>query len=300
MTPVADTVEGPPAVSSSGPPAAGSSGPPAGAATNRIEVRGVSKSFRAGGRSFTALDNVDLDLPEGSFTTLFGPSGCGKTTLLRILAGLQTQDEGTVSLFGQTPEAATREKNIAWIPQSSALLPWRDVRANALLSQVVNKRADRGRGRVPNGAPAATRIDQEVETVLSEMGLRDFARSRPAQLSGGMRQRASIARGFVHGAPVMLMDEPFSALDEFTREALRFKLLHMWELLRKTVVFVTHSAPEAVLLSDRVVVMTARPGRVHRVIDIDLPRPRDAELERSPEFHAKVTEVRNALQEGWS
>jgi NitT/TauT family transport system ATP-binding protein len=115
-----------------------------------------------------------------------------------------------------------------------------------------------------------------------------------------MRQRASLARGFVHGAPVMLMDEPFSALDEFTREALRFKLLHMWELLRKTVVFVTHSASEAVLLSDRVVIMTARPGRVHRVIDIDLPRPRDAELERSPEFHAKVTEVRQALQEGWT
>jgi NitT/TauT family transport system ATP-binding protein len=235
---------------------------------------------------------VDLDLPEGSFTTLFGPSGCGKTTLLRILAGLQTQDSGTVSLFGQTPEAATKDKNIAWIPQSSALLPWRDVRANALLSQVVNKRADRGR--------SATRVDQEVETVLSELGLRDFARSGPAQLSGGMRQRASLARGFVHGAPVMLMDEPFSALDEFTREALRFKLLHMWELLRKTVVFVTHSASEAVLLSDRVVIMTARPGRVHRVIDIDLPRPRDAELERSPEFHAKVTEVRQALQEGWT
>jgi len=263
-----------------------------GTANDTIVVRGVTKSFQAGRGSFLALDNVDLELERGSFTTLFGPSGCGKTTLLRILAGLQSQDEGEVSLFGQTPEAATKDKNIAWIPQSSALLPWREVRANAVLSQVVNKRADRNRSRV--------RVDQDVETVLSEMGLRDFARSRPSQLSGGMRQRASLARGFVHGAPVMLMDEPFSALDEFTREALRYKLLHMWELLRKTVVFVTHSASEAVLLSDRVVVMTARPGRVHRIIDIDLPRPRDADLERSLEFHEKVTEVRNALQEGWS
>ncbi|MDV6271224.1 ABC transporter ATP-binding protein [Rhodococcus globerulus] len=261
-------------------------------ANDKIVVRGVTKTFRAGGGSFTALDNVNLELEQGSFTTLFGPSGCGKTTLLRILAGLQCQDDGTVSLFGQTPTAATKEKNIAWIPQSSALLPWREVRANAVLSKVVNKRADRNRSSI--------RIDQDVETVLSEMGLRDFARSRPAQLSGGMRQRASLARGFVHGAPVMLMDEPFSALDEFTREALRYKLLQMWELLRKTIVFVTHSASEAVLLSDRVVVMTARPGRVHRVIDINLPRPRTAELERSPEFYEKVTEVRNALQEGWS
>ncbi|TCN55870.1 NitT/TauT family transport system ATP-binding protein [Rhodococcus sp. SMB37] len=261
-------------------------------ADSRIIVRGVHKNFGSGRDTFTALHDVDLEIQEGSFTTLFGPSGCGKTTLLRILAGLQTQDSGEISLFGQTPRAATREKNIAWIPQSSALLPWREVRANALLSKVVNRRADR--------RASPKRVDQEVETVLNEMGLRDFARSRPSQLSGGMRQRASLARGFVHGAPVMLMDEPFSALDEFTREALRYQLLDMWQLLRKTVVFVTHSASEAVLLSDRVVVMTSRPGRIHRIIDVDLPRPRHARLERSIEFHEKVTEVRNALQEGWS
>jgi len=135
--------------------------------------------------------------------------------------------------------------------------------------------------------------------VLAELDLGGFAEALPAQLSGGMRQRAALARGFVHGAPLMLMDEPFSALDELTREALRHQLLDMWERHRKTVVFVTHSAAEAVLLSDRVVVMTPRPGRVHRVIDVDLPRPRNRDTERSTAFHHTVTEVRDALREGW-
>jgi NitT/TauT family transport system ATP-binding protein len=263
---------------------------PATITADRIQVRGVNKRYRAGHDVFTALDSIDLDIERGSFTTLFGPSGCGKTTLLRILAGLQQPDSGQVSLFGETPAHAVQTKNIAWVPQSSALLPWRSVRDNVLLSRSINRRADR--------AMAHSISDSDVDRVLAEMDLTQFARSRPAQLSGGMRQRVSLARGFVQGAPLMLMDEPFSALDELTREALRYKLLDLWESMRKTVVFVTHSAAEAVLLSDRVVVMTPRPGRIHKVIDIDLPRPRGAAVERSAAFQDVVAEVRSALSEG--
>lgn len=260
------------------------------AATDRILIRGVNKRYQTGRDTFVALDSIDLEIERGSFTTLFGPSGCGKTTLLRILAGLQRPDSGQVSLFGQTPAAAARTKNIAWVPQSSALLPWRSVRDNVLLSRSINRRADQ--------AMSHSVSDADVDRVLAEMDLTQFARSRPAQLSGGMRQRVSLARGFVQGAPLMLMDEPFSALDELTREVLRAKLIELWQSMRKAVVFVTHSAAEAVLLSDRVVVMTARPGRIHKIIDVDLPRPRDAAVERSARFQDVVAEVRSALSEG--
>jgi NitT/TauT family transport system ATP-binding protein len=263
-----------------------------GATTSKgVVVRGVNRVFSSGQQRVVALRDVDLVIPEGSFTTLFGPSGCGKTTLLRILAGLQQPDSGEVSIFGQPPLEAAKAKNIGWIPQSSALLPWRTVRSNALLSKAVNKQADRH--------PHPGRVAQEVETILAEMGLSTFARSRPSTLSGGMRQRASLARGFVHGAPIMLMDEPFSALDELTREALRDKLVDMWRLLQKTIVFVTHSAFEAVLMSQQVVVMTPRPGQIHQVINVDLPYPRNSEIDMAPEFHAKVAQVKRALNEGW-
>lgn len=260
--------------------------------TAEIRISKVSRVFGHGKTSVTALSDVDLTIPEGSFVTLFGPSGCGKTTLLRILAGLEEHTSGEVSLFGQSPAAAGREKNIAWIPQSSALLPWKSVQQNARLSRFVNKAADKRTNEL--------RVTQDARTVLSEMGLGQFAGSRPAELSGGMKQRASIARGFVQGAPLMLMDEPFSALDEFTREALRNQLLDMWRVLKKTIVFVTHSAEEAVLLSDTVVVMTARPGRVQTVIDIDLPRPRSLDVQNSSEFRDKVIQVRAALEKGWA
>lgn len=271
--------------------ATGMAGSGAATASDLVTIRGVNRAFGKGESQVIALRDIDLTLPRGSFTTLFGPSGCGKTTLLRILAGLQEADSGEVSIFGEAPAQASKLKNIGWVPQSSALLPWRSVRSNALLSRMVNQKADR--------RPHPTRVEQEVETILSEMGLSSFGGSRPATLSGGMRQRASLARGFVHGAPIMLMDEPFSALDEFTREALRDKLVEMWRLLHQTIVFVTHSAFEAVMLSEQVVVMTPRPGRIHQVIDVDLPYPRNAELEMSHEFHDKVAEVKRALNEGW-
>lgn len=261
-------------------------------AVSEIRVTDLCKVYGSGKNTVEALSHVDLVIPEGRFVSLFGPSGCGKTTLLRILAGLDDFTSGQVTLFGQSPHAATREKNIAWIPQSSALLPWTSVADNVLLSSRVNKRADKRAN--------STRVPQDAATVLAQMGLGKFGRARPAQLSGGMRQRASIARGFVQGAPLMLMDEPFSALDEFTRDALREQLLDMWDVHRKTIVFVTHSVAEAVLLSDTVVVMTARPGKIEAIVDIDLPRPRGVEVQNSAEFHDKIVEVRTALQNGWA
>lgn len=257
----------------------------------KIELSGVGKVYGPSVKGVVALDNINLVIQKGEFVTLFGPSGCGKSTLLRIIAGLEKQSTGEVSLFGQSVEDASRCKNIAWIPQSSSLLPWLKIRDNVLLSEKLNKRADR-QGR-------SLRIADDPDELISEFGLGGFAQRRPAQLSGGMRQRASIARGFVQGAPLMLMDEPFSALDELTREALQVRLLEIWQRHRKTVVFVTHSAAEAVLLSDRIVVMTPRPGRIHSVIEVDLPRPRNVEVVDSQEYSEIVRDVKSKLREGW-
>jgi NitT/TauT family transport system ATP-binding protein len=256
-----------------------------------IVMDGVSKVYRSGSRQVDALVDVNLSIERGQFVTLFGPSGCGKSTLLRIVAGLERQTGGEVVLFHQTPAEASVRKNIAWVPQSSALLPWLSIRDNTRLSEVINRVADR--------SGHSERQPEPVEPVLQQLGLGEFMDALPAQLSGGMRQRAAIARGFVQGAPVMLMDEPFSALDEITRDTLRWRLLDVWERNRKTVLFVTHSASEAVLLSDRVVVMTPRPGRISAVIDIPLPRPRTPEIEETPEFDALVKQVKRVLRSNW-
>lgn len=259
--------------------------------TAEVTVRGVDKSYPSRGGSVQALSGIDLLVPEHSFVTLFGPSGCGKSTLLRILAGLERPDRGEVQIRGGSPATASSRKDVAWVPQQPALLPWLSVRDNALISTRVNRRADR--------APHPERAPLDVDELLDALGLAAFANARPAQLSGGMRQRAAIARGFAQGAPLMLMDEPFSALDELSREAAQLKLVELWEHYRKTVVFVTHSAAEAVLLSDAVVVMTPRPGRIHAVVPIDLPRPRDRELEEGAEFAELVSFVKRTLREGW-
>lgn len=257
-----------------------------------IRVDHVTKRFTPRGRPpVTALSDVSLTVRQGRFVTLFGPSGCGKSTLLRLVAGLETGQEGTVRLFGDTPAAASRQKNISWVPQSSALLPWASIRRNCRLSAVVNRAADR--------QPSADRVPLDVDEILAELGLAEFTDALPAHLSGGMRQRASIARGFVQGAPLLLMDEPFSALDEFTREAARTQLMSLWERHRKTVLFVTHSAAEAVFLSDEVVVMTPRPGRISATVTVDLPRPRTAGTESDPRFTELVTQVKQALESSW-
>ncbi|MBU4337576.1 MAG: ABC transporter ATP-binding protein [Actinobacteria bacterium] len=260
--------------------------------TDELRVTGVTKRFTPrNGPPVVALSEVDLTVQQGRFVTLFGPSGCGKSTLLRLVAGLESCDEGTVTLFGDSPALASAHKNISWVPQSSALLPWATIRENCRLSAKVNRAADR--------LPHPDRVPLDADEILAELGLAEFADALPAHLSGGMRQRASIARGFTQGAPLLLMDEPFSALDEFTRESARAKLLHLWDRYRKTVLFVTHSAAEAVLLSDEVVVMTPRPGRISAVVPIDLPRPRGPHTADEPRFTELVAEVKSALRAGW-
>jgi NitT/TauT family transport system ATP-binding protein len=262
-----------------------------GAGTTAVSVKAVTKTFRGRGSAVEALRDIDLQVPQGSFTTLFGPSGCGKSTLLRIIAGLLDADRGRVGVFGDAPRDATRAKHIGWVPQRPALLPWLSVRGNAELTRVLNRRAER--------SADPTRAPGDVEQMLTEVGLGEFADARPSELSGGMAQRASLARVFVQGAPLLLMDEPFSALDELTREVLQHRLLEVWSRHRKTVVFVTHSPREAVLLSDRILVMSPRPGRIVADIEVDLPRPRPAGIATSTEFGALVARVRAELAAHW-
>jgi NitT/TauT family transport system ATP-binding protein len=255
-----------------------------------LEVACVSKSFPAREGRSKALSGVSLDVRRGQFVTLIGPSGCGKSTLLRIVAGLVEADIGTVSVFGEPPSRATEAKHIGFVPQSPALLPWRTVLDNVRVPFQVNKKADGARGR---------RIRDPVE-LLDSFGLGGVLHCRPAQLSGGMQQRVAIARAFVFDPSVLLMDEPFSALDELTRERQRHELLRVWQSDRKTVLFVTHSVPEAVALSDAVVVMSAQPGTVRAVVPVGLPRPRGELVEATDAFHEVERHVRSELREAWN
>jgi len=252
-----------------------------------VSVHHVSKWFTRAKLQTRALARVNLDIRPGEFVSLIGPSGCGKSTLLRIVGGLLPYDTGEVTVAGTTPEAARNSKLIGFAPQAPALLPWRTVRKNVgLLGEINHRRATR----------SSLTSDQTL-AMLKTVGLADFLERWPNELSGGMQQRVSLVRCFVLGAPVLLMDEPFSALDEITRDEMRYLLLDLWERTGSTVVFVTHSIPEAVLLSDRVLVMAPLPGRVVMEQEIDLPRPRREEVEDDPHFHHLVSEVRRALRE---
>lgn len=230
------------------------------------------------------LDSVSLGVDPGEFVAVIGPSGCGKTTLLKMLGGLVQADSGSVAICGDGPEIARRGKNIGYVFQDPALLPWRTVFRNIALPLEINA----GNGDSVSGA----------EQVMNAVGLGDFASYYPHQLSGGMRQRVALARAFAFDPALLLMDEPFGSLDEITREAMRYELLALWEATGKTVVFVTHSVPEAVLLADRVVVMSERPGRVVADIPVEFPRPRDATVERSAVFLELTYRVREALSGG--
>lgn len=252
-----------------------------------IRFAGVSKWFRRKGQVVHALSQVDLDVEPGSFVSLIGPSGCGKSTLLRLAGGLLDADRGTVTVQGAPPADALVRKQYAFVPQAPALMPWRTVRRNVALLGETNKAAEM------RGLSEQAQLD-----LIDQMGLTPFLDSFPRELSGGMQQRVSIARAFALGAPLMLMDEPFTALDEITRADVRFQLLELWERVGSTVLFVTHSIPEAVILSDRVVVLGARPGSVTEVIDVGLARPRTEAMEDAEEFHATVAAVRQALRAG--
>jgi NitT/TauT family transport system ATP-binding protein len=224
-----------------------------------------------------ALAGVDLCVADNEFVTLVGPSGCGKTTLLRMLAGLVLPTRGTIRMDGQEVTGPSQE--IGLVFQAPVLMPWRTVLDNVLLPVEI-LRLDRERYR-----PRALEL-------LELVGLKGFEAQYQRELSGGMQQRVSLCRALVTDPRVLLMDEPFGALDAMTREVLSWELLRIWEGYRKTVVFVTHSIPEAVLLADRVVVMTPRPGRVAEVLAVELPRPRTTEMTFSPAFQACSERIR--------
>ena len=248
-----------------------------------ISLKDVGMVYQADGRDVTALTNVSLDIQKGEFISLLGPSGCGKTTLLRIIADLLQPTSGNVLVGGETPKAARLKQRYGIVFQSAVLYDWRTVKKNVMLPLEIMK------------VPKAERAER-ADKMLKLVGLTDFAEHFPRQLSGGMQQRVGIARALAIRPEILLMDEPFSALDEFTREKLHEDLLRIWSKTNKTIVFVTHNIQEAVFLSDRVCVLSPHPGRLSAVVDINLPRPRTKETREMPEFTALVSKVRNSFE----
>ncbi|MHA6616550.1 ABC transporter ATP-binding protein [Pseudonocardia sp. DLS-67] len=248
--------------------------------TDAVALSGVHKSYHTKrGDQVVALDAIDLAIPQGEFVSIVGPSGCGKSTLLKIVLGQTLPTAGAVTFGGELTEGRHR---LGMVFQQALLLPWRTVRQNLLLSHDLN-------GTPPGGSDAV------ADAMLLKLGLQDFADKYPNELSGGMQQRVGIGRALVHDPQILMMDEPFGALDALTRDQLGMDLLEIWERDRKTVLFVTHSVPESVLLSDRVVVMTPRPGRIAEIIDVDLPRPRELSTINTPEFGTYVSRIRRLL-----
>ncbi|MHA7987427.1 ABC transporter ATP-binding protein [Rathayibacter sp. CAU 1779] len=264
-----------------------------------VELDAVRKVYADAGRGLVALDDVELSIPAGRFVSLIGPSGCGKSTLLRIVAGLESADSGTVAVHGVSTAEACAAKLIGLVPQTPALLPWLTVMQNVSLPRRINRGSAGRRAAIESLTERTATGEPDMLDLLRKAGLADAAAKLPDQLSGGMQQRASIVRAFGLRPDVLLMDEPFSALDEFTRESLQDQLLDLWDELKTTVLFVTHSVSEAVRLSDTVVVMAPSPGRIVEVVDIDLPRPRNARVFADPAFHEYEDLVRERLHSAW-
>jgi NitT/TauT family transport system ATP-binding protein len=258
--------------------------PPAAPAAAFVSFDRVAHDYEVRGARVPALAPVDLHVRRGELVSIIGPSGCGKSTLLRIAGGLLIPTQGSVRVGGAAPLNAQKAKQIGFVFQDASLLPWRTVAGNVRLALEVNRRAGAG--------------NTDIDALLALVGLADVAGYYPHQLSGGMRQRVALARALALDPPLLLMDEPFGALDDITRTELRYELLRLRGRLRATILFVTHSIAEAVLLSDRVAVMTGRPGRIPTTIAIDLSRPRTPEVEETSEFLAYARSLRAALRGG--
>lgn len=252
-----------------------------------VSARNLSLTFETNDGPVHALSNVDLSVGKGEFVSFIGPSGCGKTTFLRVVADLEQPTSGEISVNGMTPEEARMARAYGYVFQAASLYPWRTIEKNiALPLEIMGYSA----------ADARERIASTMELV----NLTGFEKKYPWQLSGGMQQRASIARALAFDADLLLMDEPFGALDEIVRDHLNEQLLKLWEATNKTICFVTHSIPEAVYLSTKIVVMSPRPGRVTDVIDSTLPKERPLEVRESPEFLKIAHRVREGLRAGHS
>jgi NitT/TauT family transport system ATP-binding protein len=250
-----------------------------------VRVSGVDKQFGTGQVATTALSGIDLEIGRGEFISLIGPSGCGKSTLLRLIGDLTGPTRGSVEVNGKPAHAARLGREYGMVFQAPVLFEWRTVEDNVKLplELLSMDRSER---------------DARAQAMLELVELSEFTKHHPYQLSGGMQQRVAIARALALQPAILLMDEPFGALDEMTRERMNSEVLRIWQQTGTTIVFVTHSIPEAVFLSTRVVVMSARPGRITRLVDVPLPHPRNDETREDPRYFQLVTEVREALRAG--
>jgi len=250
-----------------------------------IKAENLDLTFQTNDGPVHALKGVDLTINKGDFVSFIGPSGCGKTTFLRVVAALEHPTGGTITVNGMSPDEARRKRAYGYVFQAAGLYPWRTIRGNIKL---------------PLEIMGFDKADQEerVERVLELVGLKGFGKKFPWQLSGGMQQRASIARALAFDAEILLMDEPFGALDEIVRDHLNEQLLQLWTATNKTIGFVTHSIPEAVYLSTKIVVMSPRPGRITDVIESPLPKERPLDIRDTPEFLEVAHRVREGLRAG--
>ncbi len=250
--------------------------------TAKLEIRGATKTYEAKTGPVHALHDFSLEVTAGELVCILGPSGCGKTTLLWSMAGLHALTRGEILLDG-SPVTGPRPAEIGMMFQDANLLPWRNLRKNIEFPFEIKKRP----------------VDEaRVEMLLREVGLDGFESSYPRELSGGMQQRASIVRALAPDPGVMLLDEPFGALDAFTRDEMNLLLMRLWSETSKTIVFVTHNISEAIFLADRVVVMTTRPGRLARIFDIELPRPRTVDMTFTSEFIELIQEIKHVVEFG--
>jgi NitT/TauT family transport system ATP-binding protein len=252
-----------------------------------VSAKDLGLTFQTADGPVTALTGVNLSVEKGDFVSFIGPSGCGKTTFLRVIADLEKPTSGAITVNGMTPEEARRQRAYGYVFQAAALYPWRTIEKNiALPLEIMGYARDEQKAR--------------IERTLDLVNLSGFGKKYPWQLSGGMQQRASIARALAFDADLLLMDEPFGALDEIVRDHLNEQLLKLWAATRKTICFVTHSIPEAVYLSTKIVVMSPRPGRVTDIIESPLPRERPLGIRETPEFLEVAHRVREGLRAGHS